>query len=218
MSRLYGNQHRRLQQQFETEALADRVEDAVVKTTISEHDRAFLQSRDMFFLSTVDQTGRPTVSYKGGDPGFVKVTDDKTLVFPSYDGNGMFFSMGNIVGNPKLGLLFIDFEVPNRVRIQGHATVSSNDPMIENYVEADLIVRVTISEIWTNCPRYVHTYKKAVESHYIPRRAVKTPFAEWKRIDALQDVLPPRDQGRTGASGGTITMKQWAANTKKGKG
>lgn len=218
MSRLYGNQHRRLQQQFETEALADRVEDAVVKTTISEHDRAFLESRDMFFLSTVDPTGRPTVSYKGGDPGFVKVTDDKTLVFPSYDGNGMFFSMGNIKGNPKLGLLFIDFEVPNRVRIQGHATVSSSDPMIESYVEADLVVRVTISEIWTNCPRYVHTYEKTAASHYIPRKAAKTPFAEWKRIDALQDVLPPKDQGQTAASGGTITMKQWAENTKKGKG
>ena len=55
----------------------------------------------MFFLSTIDQDGRPTVSYKGGDPGFVKVVDSKTIAFPLFDGNGMWYSAGNVVGNAQ---------------------------------------------------------------------------------------------------------------------
>ena len=218
MSRLYGDRHRALQDQFETRKLADRVEEAVVKTQVGKGDKAFIESRDMFFLSSIDHQGRPTVSYKGGDAGFVKVIDEQTVVFPSYDGNGMFFSMGNIAGNAEVGLLFIDFETPNRVRLQGRATVSTDDPLITEYKEAELIVRVNISEIWTNCPRYVHRYQKVAPSRYVPREACETPLAEWKRIDMLQDVLPPKDQGRTEKAGGPISMQEWAENAKAGNG
>ena len=218
MSRLYGDRHRALQDQFETRKLADRVEEAVVKTQVGKGDKAFIESRDMFFLSSIDHQGRPTVSYKGGDAGFVKVIDEQTVVFPSYDGNGMFFSMGNIAGNAEVGLLFIDFETPNRVRLQGRATVSTDDPLIAEYQEAELIVRVQVSEIWTNCPRYVHRYQKVAPSRYVPREACETPLAEWKRIDMLQDVLPPKDQGRPERAGGTISMQEWAENAKAGRG
>ena len=218
MSRLYGERHRALQDRFATRKLADRVEDAVVKTAIGKGDKAFIESRDMFFLSSIDHQGRPTVSYKGGDPGFVKAIDEQTVVFPSYDGNGMFFSMGNIAGNAEVGLLFIDFETPNRLRLQGRATVSADDALIAEYKEAELIVRVQVSEIWTNCPRYVHRYQKVAPSRYVPRAACETPLAEWKRIDMLQDVLPPKDQGRTEKAGGTISMQEWAENARAGKG
>ena len=140
MSRLYGDTHRALQQEYDTEKLADVVEQAIVHDEVTSRDKAFIEGRDMFFLSTVDHQGRPTVSYKGGDPGFVKIVDRKTIVFPSYDGNGMFLSMGNLKATSHVGLLFIDFENPHRLRVQGDATISKDHPLMEVYKEADLIV------------------------------------------------------------------------------
>jgi uncharacterized protein len=155
MSRLYGPVHRSLQDRFDTRRLADNVEARVVLTEISPEHKAFIESRDMFFLSTVDHQGRPTVSYKGGDPGFVRVIDDKAVAFPCYDGNGMFYSMGNLLGNPQVGMLFISFEKPHRLRLQGVASVDDNDPLLFEYAESQLIVRVSVTEIFRNCPRYV---------------------------------------------------------------
>src|SRR5690606_25444151 len=134
-----------------------------------------------------DQHGRPTVSYKGGDPGFITIVDEHTIAFPSYDGNGMYFSMGNIAGNPNIGMLFIDFEVPNRLHLQGAASVTADDPLLANYAEAALIVRVRIQQVWVNCPRYIHRYQKLAPSQNVPRAECRAPLAEWKRLDAVQD-------------------------------
>ena len=153
MSELYGDQHRALQDRFQTRKMADRIEQTIVSDQLSEQGKVFIASRDMFFLSTVDHQGRPTVSYKGGDPGFVKVLDDRTLAFPSYDGNGMFFSMGNIAGNAQVGLLLMDFEQPFRMRIQGAASVCTDDPLLAEYQEADLIVRVAVTQTWINADK-----------------------------------------------------------------
>ena len=218
MRRFYGEQHRVLQDQFGTRKMADRVEQVAMKMEVTCGDKAFIEARDMFFLSSIDHQGRPTVSYKGGDPGFVKVIDERTVVFPSYDGNGMFFSMGNIAGNAQIGMLFIDFETPHRLRLQGTASVTVDDPLLTDYKEAELIVRVAVSEIWVNCPRYVHHYKKVDSSRYVPRDACETPMAEWKRIDGMQDVLPSKDQGRVEQAGGIITMEEWAGKVRAGNG
>ena len=140
MSRLYGPVHRSLQDRFDTRRLADNVETRVVLTEIPQEHKAFIESRDMFFLSTIDHQGRPTVSYKGGDPGFVRVLGSKTLAFPCYDGNGMFYSMGNLLGNPQVGMLFVNFEKPHRLRVQGTASVDDNDPLLREYAEAQLVL------------------------------------------------------------------------------
>lgn len=218
MSQLYGDKHRALQDQFQTRKMADRIEQAIVSDRLSEQGRAFIESRDMFFLSSIDHQGRPTVSYKGGDVGFVRVLNDSTIAFPSYDGNGMFLSMGNIAGNPEVGLLLMDFEQPFRMRIQGAASVRADDPLLAEYHEADLIVRVAVSQTWINCPRYIHKYRKEEPSRYVPRIDCETPYAEWKRIDFLQDALSPRDEGKTAAQGGTLTMEEWAARVQRGEG
>ncbi|HEX5539304.1 MAG TPA: pyridoxamine 5'-phosphate oxidase family protein, partial [Methylophilaceae bacterium] len=112
MTDLYGEQHRQLQELFDTQALADAVSASIVTSEIGDEHKGFIETRDMFFLTTIDHRGYPTCSHKGGNRGFVRVIDSKTLVFPSFDGNGMFLSMGNITANPKVGLLFIDFETP----------------------------------------------------------------------------------------------------------
>src|SRR6478736_5918988 len=118
MPRGFHDESRSLQDAFHTRSLADRIDDLLVHDTIDDGDRAFIEARDMFFLATADAEGRPTCSYKGGDPGFVRVLDDHTLAFPSYDGNGMYLSTGNVLANPAVGMLFIDLERGHRMRLE----------------------------------------------------------------------------------------------------
>ena len=217
MSDFYGEKHRELQREFDSTALATRLEEMIIKSELDEHDKGFIATRDMFFLSTVDHENRPTVSYKGGNEGFVKIVDEKTLAFPSYDGNGMFYSMGNLDANPSVGLLFIDFEKPNRMRLQGQASITKNDPLLSFYPEADLVVRVKIERTWVNCPRYIHRYKKLSASSSTPGVQKKTPFAAWKRLDAVQDVLPQKDQGKFESEGGLLTMEEYGKKVEKGE-
>ncbi|MCC6713870.1 MAG: pyridoxamine 5'-phosphate oxidase family protein [Gammaproteobacteria bacterium] len=215
MSRLFGEQHRVLQDEFGTRNMADRIEQVACRTEFDEESRGFIESMDMFFLATADHEGRPTVSYKGGDPGFVRIVDSTTLVFPSYDGNGMFLSMGNIARNRQIGMLFISFERPHRIRVQGTASISREDPMMAHYREADFVVRVQLSELWQNCPRYIHRYQKVQPSRYVPRAECETPLAEWKRIDLVQDVLTARDAAKAQAAG-TIAIEEWIEKVKSG--
>ena len=144
-----------------------------------------------------------------------KVIDSTTLVFPSYDGNGMFLSMGNIAQSHQVGLLFISFERPHRLRVQGTASISRDDPLMAQYKEADMLVRVQLSELWQNCPRYVHHYQKENPSRYVPREAYETPLAGWKRVEAVQDVLPARDAAKAQAAG-IIGIEEWADKVKSG--
>src|SRR5262249_7925261 len=159
----------------ETRRLCDRVVEVTWQKEIAPDTKSFIESRDMFFLATVDAAGRPTCSYKGGEAGFVTVVDPGTLAFPSYDGNGMILSMGTIAATSEVGLLFIDFAMPHRLRVQGRATVSDADPLLQRYKEAELIVRVAVSAVFPNCPRYVHRYVKEAGSRYVPKASCTTP-------------------------------------------
>jgi predicted pyridoxine 5'-phosphate oxidase superfamily flavin-nucleotide-binding protein len=198
-----------LQDRFDTRRLADNVETRVVLTEIPPVHKAFIESQDMFFLSTIDHLGRPTVSYKGGDPGFVRVLDNRTIAFPCYDGNGMFYSMGNLLGTSQVGMLFISFEKPHRLRVQGNASVDENDPLLGEYAEAQLVVRVAVTEIFRNCPRYVHRYRKVQPSEFVPRSTEQTPLAPWKRVDDIQSSLSATDRARVEKEGGTISRTEY---------
>jgi predicted pyridoxine 5'-phosphate oxidase superfamily flavin-nucleotide-binding protein len=209
MSKIYSEQHRTLQDAFDTRNLADAVEASIVHQQISAEEKAFIESRQMFFLSTVDHQGRPSVSYKGGEKGFVSVVDARTLAFPSYDGNGMFLSMGNLSANPQVGLLFIDFENPHRIRAYGEASIDPQDPLLAQYTEAQLIVRITITELWMNCPRYIHKHQQLDTSEFVPQAGTTTPLPDWKKLDAIQGVLPASVQDKVQQHGGTITLAQY---------
>ena len=111
---MYHAQSRELQDLFDTRRLADRLVEKLVRARFTEEDRAFIEKQSMFFLATADAEGYPDCSYKGGAPGFVRMLDETTLAFPSYDGNGMFKSLGNLRSNPRVGLLFLNFEKPRR--------------------------------------------------------------------------------------------------------
>src|SRR5450631_2981578 len=154
MNDTYHPGMRQLQDRFDTRRLADRLDERLGRSTFTPEDRTFIESRSMFFLATADAQGCPDCSYKGGDPGFVRVTADNELAFPSYDGNGMFRSLGNLLVNAAVALLFIDFENPKRLRVNGKATISTGDPLLADFVGAQLVVRVRAELIFPNCPRY----------------------------------------------------------------
>ena len=187
---------RSLQDRFDTRALADRIDELLVGDTIGERDRVFIEARDMFFLATADAEGRPTCSYKGGEPGFVRVLDEHTLAFPSYDGNGMYLSAGNVLVHPDVGLLFIDFEQGHRMRLEGTASIDLDDPLREDYPEAQLVVRVRARAVYPNCPRYIHRYELVRRSSFVPRADRLTPVPEWKRSEWAVDALPADDPAR----------------------
>src|SRR3954454_12051099 len=148
MSSFYGDAQRRLQDEFDSRVIADVLEAAIVRPQIDYEAKEFIESRSFFFLSTVDADGHPTVSHKGGAAGFVRVVDPTTIVFPSYDGNGMFLSMGNIAGDSRIVLLFIDFERPHRTRARARATISHNYPLTGEFPGADLIVRAVVTDVF----------------------------------------------------------------------
>ena len=196
MSRLYRASHRRLQLRFDTERLADRIEQRLLKDHIDEDNRAFIERLDMLFLATAGSDGRPNCSYKGGDPGFVRVPDPRTVVFPCYDGNGMFLSMGNLGENPAVGMLFIDFDSPKRLRVNGEARIEPADAAAPPYVGAQFVIRVAVREVFPNCPRYIHRRDAAGRSEFVPRAGLTPPVPKWKRMEWAADVLPANDPAR----------------------
>jgi len=217
MSKFYTEKHRALQEKFETRRTADLMENAVVHSEFGAHEAEFIQSRDMFFLATVDASGRPTVSYKGGAPGFVRVTSASSLLFPNYDGNGMYYSIGNIMSAPQIGLLFIDFVTPNRLRVQGAADVLFDHPLLESYPGAQFLIAVAVESIWVNCPRYVHPHRKLEQSRYVPVAGLEPPLPAWKRIDIVQEALAKDDRERVSEAGGEITQDAYAELLAKGE-
>jgi predicted pyridoxine 5'-phosphate oxidase superfamily flavin-nucleotide-binding protein len=204
MSELYGETHRAFQDRHDTRRLADRLE-TLAHAELDSNDRAFVESAPFFFLSTVDERGRPTVSYKGGPPGFVRVIAPAELAFPVYDGNGMFLSLGNIASTAQVGLLFIDFESPRRLRIQGAAQVISNEGP-NHYPGALHLVRIAVSQVFVNCGRYIHKLESRQLSPHVPDDSGRQPFPAWKRIDVIADALSDRDKNKVIAAGGPIPV------------
>jgi predicted pyridoxine 5'-phosphate oxidase superfamily flavin-nucleotide-binding protein len=198
MTDIFHDGNRELQDRFDTRRLADRVSD-IVHDVISDGDRAFIEQRDMFFLATVDAQGHANCSYKGGEPGFVRVVDEHTIAFPNYDGNGMYLSLGNVLRTRQVGMLFIDFENQWRMRLNGEATIDDADPLLAEYPEAQFIVRVRPREIFANCPRYIHQYKLVKRSKFVPKGECQTPVPAWKKSGWVDDVLPAHDIAREDA-------------------
>jgi predicted pyridoxine 5'-phosphate oxidase superfamily flavin-nucleotide-binding protein len=181
---------RHWQDRFDSRRLADRLAEKLSRPELTADDRAFIARQPLFFLASADASGQPDVSYKGGAPGFVQALDARTLVFPSYDGNGQFRSLGNLLQNERVALLFIDFEHPQRLRVQGSASAADDDPLLPRWPGAQLVVRVAVDLVFPNCPRYIHRVQRLEVSPYVPVVGVATPEPAWKSFDSFCDVLP----------------------------
>jgi predicted pyridoxine 5'-phosphate oxidase superfamily flavin-nucleotide-binding protein len=196
---MFHGGNRRLQDQFDSRRIADRLEEKLTRTVFTEPDRAFIEGLPFFFLATADDRGRADCSFKGGMPGFVQVVGASELAFPDYDGNGMFKSLGNVLVNPEVGLLFIDMGAkPRRLRVNGTATVSRDDSLIQHFAGAQLLVRVAVRAIFPNCPRYITTPESAEPSKYAPRPGHVPPEPAWKGFDDFKDYVHPRQLTPTG--------------------
>lgn len=190
---MFHENQRILQDKFDTRRMSDRMQETIIQPALSPEDQDYIADKNMFFLATVDDQGQPTCSYKGGPRGFVRVLDEKNLAFPIYDGNGMFMSAGNVMANPNIGMLFIDFERQSRLRVNGVASIDPNDPLLAEYHEAQLVIRVTVRETFPNCPRYIHKMQLLEESNFVPKASCETPPPPWKSLALVADVLPARD-------------------------
>src|SRR5215469_1649092 len=190
---MYHEGNRRLQDVFDSRRISDRLEVKLTRREFTPDDKAFIESVSYFFLATADAAGQPDCSYKGGMPRFVRITGPSELAFPDYDGNGMFKSLGNLLVNPKIGLLFIAMnDKPKRLRINGSARVSDTDPLLGKTVGAQLIVRVEARAIFPNCPRYIPAMQMVSPSKYTPQPKCEAPEPAWKSFDDFKDVMHPR--------------------------
>jgi uncharacterized protein len=190
---MYHEGNRQLQDRFDSRRISDRLEEKLTRKEFTPEDRLFIEALPYFFLATADAEGRSDCSFKGGAPGFVRVTGPSEIAFPDYDGNGMFKSLGNIIVNPNVGLLFIAMHgKPRRLRVNGHAIVSDSDPLLSETVGAQLIVRVTARAIFPNCPRYVPTMQSIEPSAYVPRAGEDAPEPAWKGFADFKDCIHPR--------------------------
>jgi uncharacterized protein len=193
MSAMYHEGNRRLQDKFDSRRISDRLEEKLTHSQFTEGDKTIVESAAYFFLATADAEGRPDCSFKGGMPGFVRVVGPSELAFPDFDGNGMFKSLGNILVNPNVGMLFITMHgKPQRLRVNGTATVSNDDPLIAETVGAQLVVRVTARAIFPNCPRYIPSMQLIEPSKYAPRSGHQAPEPAWKQFAEFKEYVHPR--------------------------
>src|SRR3954467_6370182 len=192
-SLLYHDGNRAWQDEFESRRLADRLEEKLSRNTFSDEDKSFIENCIYFFIATADASGRPDCSFKGGASGFVRVTGPSELSFPDYDGNGMFKSLGNLAVNPHVGLLFIAMhDKPRRLRVNGEARISHDDPLLKEIPGAQLIVRVTARAIFPNCPRYIPSLGAIEPSIYVPIGGQDAPEPAWKGFADFKDCIHPQ--------------------------
>ncbi len=212
----YTDAQRALQREGQHDKLAEVVVHAIVRDQLEEIHTDYITSRDYFFLSTVNGAGEPTVSYKGGSVGFVKVLSESRLIFPNYDGNGMWLSMGNIDEAAKIGMLFMDMVTPWRIRVQGTAKLSRDTELLAQFPGCNMVVDVGVDVVFQNCSRYIHKHTRVETSPYVPAADGSQPFPAWKRIEGLEPVLHPDDQGRVASEGGSITEEEYLNKVSEG--
>ena len=200
---MFHEGNRRLQDAFDSRRISDRLEEKLTRREFTADDKEFIESAIYFFIATADAQGRPDCSFKGGAAGFVRVTGPSELAFPDFDGNGMFKSLGNLVVNPNVGLLFIAMHgKPKRLRVNGTAKVDRDDPLMRHTVGAQLIVRVAARAIFPNCPRYIPSMQLVEPSVYTPMPGCEPVEPAWKGFDIFKDVVHPRQPVARGTGDG----------------
>jgi len=145
-----------LQERWQTTALWDEARrQRLLWDRIPPELHARIENAPFFFLATSSPDGRCDCSFKGGGPQLVRILDEKTFAFPDFDGNGAFMSLGNIVQNPNVGCLFIDFSDGSRLRVNGRAELFEQGPLLELFPDAKRVVRVSIEQVVPNCPKHI---------------------------------------------------------------
>ncbi len=126
---------------------------------IPEQMHARIEAVPFFFLATSSPDGRCDCSFKGGGPGLVKVLDSARLAFPHFEarvkGNGAYMSLGNVLLNSYISMLFIDFTDGARLRVNGKASIHEDAEMMALFPQAECVVVVDIELVMPSCPSYI---------------------------------------------------------------
>jgi len=192
-SSMYHSGHRELQDRFDGRRTADALEKIHRHPQFTEHDRTFIEKSEFFFLATACDAS-VDCSFKGGPPGFVRVTGPTTLEWSDVDGNSMYRSLGNILKSPRIGLLFIRFGAsPRRLRVNGLCTL--RDGTEEQ--GGKLIARLEADEIFPNCARYIPDMTMNAASPYHPDATGTGAKPDWKDAEGLRESLPENDPHRS---------------------
>jgi predicted pyridoxine 5'-phosphate oxidase superfamily flavin-nucleotide-binding protein len=189
----YHDGQRGLQDAFDSRRIADRLDQVTYARELTGPHRAFIEQAEMFFLATAGPDGQPECSFKGGRAGFVRVLSPTELAWPDYDGNGQFRSLGNLRTNPRAGLLFVDWERPARLRVNGVVSISAEDALRGTWERAQLVVRLSVQQVFPNCPRYIPRMHTLEPSPYTPGPTAEPPRPAWKDDPRFRDALPARD-------------------------
>jgi predicted pyridoxine 5'-phosphate oxidase superfamily flavin-nucleotide-binding protein len=189
---------RALQDRYEGRAVPDRLVDNRMRTAFSDTDRAFIEAAPFFFLATATAENTDC-SFKGGEPGFVRIVGDSELLWPDYDGNRMYRSLGNITQNERVGLLFISFDGTQfdgsaRLRVNGRARIDESPDAIADMPGAKRAVRFVAEHIFTNCPRYIPDMGAGEVSVYTPRDGYTPPDPAWKSRPFVKDIFDAENE------------------------
>jgi uncharacterized protein len=198
----YHRGMRKLQDRFEGREVPDRLAANRMRTAFNEADRELTETSPFFFLATATPES-VDCSFKGGEPGFVRVVGDNVLAWPDYDGNRMYRSLGNICENPRVGLLFINFDgrlfnAAARLRVNGLAEIDEREEAVAGLVGAKRLIRVVAENIFTNCPRYIPKLQFEERSVHSPREGHTPPDPAWKSMPFVKDIFD-RERGPDGA-------------------
>ncbi len=133
------------------------------QTTITPELATYIAGLDMFYLGTSNAAGQPYIQYRGGPPGFLKVTGNNSLAFADFAGNRQYITLGNLAENPRAFLFLIDYTTSRRIKLWGSARVVDEAPeLLERLTEPDYKARVERAivfevETWdVNCPQHIH--------------------------------------------------------------
>lgn len=147
---------RELQRRWGSETLWDAARRArLLWDHIPPELHARIEGAPFFFLATSGPGGRCDCSFKGGGPGLVRVLDRRRFAFPDFDGNGAFMSLGNILHNPQIGCLFIDFADGARLRVNGRVAIHETGELLTLFPGSLRVVAVDVEEVVPNCPCHV---------------------------------------------------------------
>ena len=190
---MFHEGHRALQDHFDGRRVADALEKHRRLAELGPEQRELIEDSAFFFLATA-HGGSVDCSFKGGPPGFVRVTGPTTLEWPDFDGNSMYRSVGNIAESPNVGLLFIRFDgSSHRLRVNGPARLDFDDPALARWPGAKVMVRLEAREIFPNCPRYIPDLASDKPSEFLPQTGKPVPKPPWKDRDYIREILPGGD-------------------------
>ncbi len=188
MSALYEESHRQLQRQFDTQRLADRIEERLFLTALTDDDRAFIERLDLFFLAAVTPAASQLARTRAAIRASSRSTRERWR--SRYDGNGMFSRWATCSTARRMRSSTCS---PKRLRVNGTARIEPAEFVAPRFPGAQFCVVVNIREVFPNCPRYIHKHVLVERSAFVPHDGAATPIPAWEQMDWACAVLPHND-------------------------